>query len=56
MLTIDIRQSLVIRIEHKGLGLDVMTLMFQSPNNGMEFLVIGGVVEPQTIQLLTKEG
>jgi len=41
--------------EHKGLKLKVMTLMFQSPNNGIEFVVIGGVVTPRTIQLLTKE-
>jgi len=33
-------------MEHKRLGLKVMTPMFQSPNNGIEFLVIGGVVEP----------
>ena len=55
MLSIDVGQHLVIRMEHKGLGLDVMTPMFQSSNNGIEFLVISRVVELRTSQLLTKE-
>jgi len=42
-------------MEHKGLGLGVIAPMFQSLDNGMEFFVIDGVVEPRTIQLLTKE-
>ena len=48
VLAIDVGQCFVIRIEHKGLELrlKVMTLMFQGSNNGMEFLVISGVVEP----------
>jgi len=42
-------------MEHKGLGLEVIILMFQGSNNGIEFLSISGVVELQIIQLLTKE-
>jgi len=45
VLTIDVGQCLVVRIEHKGLRLEVMTPMFQGFNNGVEFLVISGVVD-----------
>jgi len=55
MLTIDVGQCLVIRMEHKRLGLEVIIPMFQSLNNGIEFLVIDGLVEPRVIQFLNKE-
>jgi len=45
VLAIDERQSLVILMEYKKLGLEVMILMLQSPNNGIELLIISGVVE-----------
>jgi len=45
VLAINVRQSLVIRIEYKRLGLEVMIPMLQSPNNGTELLIISGVVE-----------
>jgi len=45
VLTIDERQSLVIRMEYKRLGLKVMIPMLQSPNNDIELLIISGVVE-----------
>ena len=45
MLAIDERQSLVILMEYKKLGLEVMILMLQSPNNGIELLIINGIVE-----------
>jgi len=55
VLTIGVGRRLVIRMEHKGLRLEVMTPIFQSPNNGIEVHVINGVLEPRTIQLFTKE-
>jgi len=45
VLAIDVRQRHVIRMEYKGLGLKIMTPMFESLNNGIELLVIGGVVQ-----------
>jgi len=45
VLTIDVRQSLVIRIDYKRLQLDVMIPMLQSPNNDIELFIIGRVVE-----------
>ena len=45
VLAINERQRLVIRMEYKRLGLEVMILMLQSPNNGIELLIISGVVE-----------
>jgi len=44
-LAIDKRQSLVIRMEYKRLGFKVMISMFQSLYNGVEHLIISGVVE-----------
>ena len=41
VLPIDVLESLVIIMEHKWLRLGVMTPMSQSPNYGIEFLVIG---------------
>jgi len=45
VFTIDERQSLVIRVEYKRLGPEVTILMLQSPNNGIELIIIRGVVE-----------
>ena len=56
MLSIDKRQSLVIQMEYKRLGLEVMIAMLQYPNNGIELLIISGVIESLTILLLTKLG
>ena len=45
VLTIDIGQCLVMQIEHNRLSLEVMNPILQSSSNGIEFLVISGVVE-----------
>jgi len=45
MLTIDKRQSLVIRMEYKRFGPEVLILMLQSPNDGTELHIIGGVIK-----------
>jgi len=44
-LAIYVRQRLVIQMEYKRLGVDVMILMLQSFNNVIELLIIGGVVK-----------
>jgi len=45
VLAIDERQSLVIQMEYKRLGLEVMISMFQRPHNSIELLILSGVVE-----------
>ena len=37
--------NFVIRMEYKRFGFEVMISMLQTPNNGIELLVIGRVVE-----------
>ena len=46
VLAIDVRQSLVIRMECKRLGPEVMIPMLQTPNNGIELLIMSRVTEP----------
>jgi len=44
VLPISVGQNLVIQMEYKRLGFEVMIPMLQSPTNGIEILVISGVV------------
>jgi len=53
MLTIDVLESLVIPMQNKWPRLEIMTPMSQSPHNGIKLFVIGVVVAPRAIKLLT---
>ena len=46
LVFIDVGQNLVIQMEYKRLRLEVIILMLQSHNNGIELLIIGGAVKP----------
>jgi len=56
MLTIDVLEGLLIRMQHKWLSFEVMTPMSQGPHNSIELFIIGVVVASQPIQFLTKIG
>jgi len=45
VLAIDVRQSLMIQIKYKGLEFEVVILILQSPNNGIDLLIISGIVK-----------
>jgi len=45
MVAIDVGQSIVIQIKYKRLRFEIMNPMVQGPNNSIELLIIGGIVE-----------
>ena len=55
-LPIDKRQGFIIRMCHKGLWLEVATLMDKSLDNGIKLFVISGVVEFVVTQRFIKVG
>ena len=56
MLTIDIHNDLVIRMQEKGPNFEIMTLMSQGFHNSIELFAIGAVVASGPIQFLPKIG
>ena len=54
LLRVQILQGLMVREEHKLLMKEVMSLVFESLNDGVELIIVGGVSKPHVIQLLTK--
>mgnify|MGYP007039560952 CR=1 FL=1 len=50
VLTIDVSECLVIRMQAKGPTLYVMTLMSQSPFDNIEFLIIGVVITSRALR------
>ena len=56
VLSIDVFEGLMIKIEHEGLWFEVMTPMSEGPDYGIKFLVISAVVTLRTIEFFTEIG
>ena len=54
MLSVDVFDSFVVRVEHKWLRFMVMTPLSQSSHYSIEFFIIGAVVAFRAITLLTE--
>jgi len=54
VLSIDVFEGMVIRMEDKGLRFKVMTPMCQGTNYGIELLVISAIITLRAIEFLTK--
>jgi len=56
VLSIDILESLVIRMDCKRYGFEVMTPMCQGSDYGIKLFVISAVITLRTIEFFTKIG
>ena len=55
LLTIQILQSFMMRMQQKLIWKEIVTPMIQSTNSSIKFLIIGRILPKTLIQLLTKE-
>ena len=54
LLRVQILQGLMVREEHKLLIKEVMSPVFESLNDSVEFTIVGGVSKPHVMQLLVE--
>ena len=56
VLSLNVLESLMIRMENEFSSNKIMTLMLQCSNDSIKLLVVGGVLLLGIVELLTKEG
>ena len=55
LLRVEVLEGLVVRKEHKLLGQEIVAPVSQCLNDGVELLIVRGVLESNVIQLFVEE-